>query len=99
MMCLLLRRYKPVVSDSYVCVCTFATMSRCPWLAARCNGVSSPRFITLIRAPRMMSMSTTPPRPSLHAQWRGLKPWSSLKRKTRTEHEEREEDAFLKDER
>lgn len=57
---------------------TFPTMSRCPWLAARCRGVSSPRFMTLMRAPLMMSMSTTLERPSLHAQWRGLKPWSSL---------------------
>lgn len=57
---------------------TFPTMSRCPWLAARCSGVSSPRFMTLMRAPLMMSMSTTLERPSLHAQWRGLKPWSSL---------------------
>lgn len=55
-------------------------MSRCPWLAARCRGVSSPRFMTLIRAPLMISMSTTLERPSLQAQWRGLKPWSSLQR-------------------
>lgn len=53
-------------------------MSRCPWLAARCRGVSSPRFMTLMRAPLMMSMSTTLERPSRHAQCRGLKPWSSL---------------------
>lgn len=57
-------------------------MSRCPWLAARCRGVSSPRFMTLMRAPLMMSMSTTLERPSLDAQWRGLKPWSSLQRET-----------------
>lgn len=57
---------------------TFPTISRWPWLAARCRGVSSPRFMTLMRAPLMMSMSTTLERPSLHAQWRGLKPWSSL---------------------
>lgn len=60
------------------CFRTFPTMSRCPWLAARCRGVSSPRFMTLMRAPLMMSMSTTLERPSLQAQWRGLKPWSSL---------------------
>lgn len=57
-------------------------MSRWPWLAARCSGVSSPRFMTLIRAPRMMSMSTTPLLPSLHAQWRGLNPWSSLRKQS-----------------
>lgn len=64
---------------------TFATMSRCPWLAAKCRGVSSPRFMTLMRAPLMMSMSTTLERPSLHAQWRGLKPWSSLQWQKSTE--------------
>lgn len=53
-------------------------MSRWPWLAARCSGVSSPRFMTLMRAPRMMSMSTTLERPSRQAQCRGLNPWSSL---------------------
>uniref|UniRef100_A0A8C6XAY9 Ribosomal RNA-processing protein 8 n=1 Tax=Naja naja TaxID=35670 RepID=A0A8C6XAY9_NAJNA len=53
-------------------------MSRCPWLAARCKGVSSPRFMTLMRAPRMTNMSTTLERPSRQAQCRGLKPWSSL---------------------
>lgn len=58
---------------------TFCTMSRWPWLAARCSGVSSPRFMTLMRAPRMISMSTTLERPSRQAQCRGLKPWSSLK--------------------
>lgn len=57
-------------------------MSRCPWLAARCRGVSSPRFMTLMRAPLMMSMSTTLERPSRHAQCRGLKPWSSLSRRS-----------------
>lgn len=57
---------------------TFWTMSRCPWLAARCRGVSSPRFMTLMRAPRITSMSTTLERPSRQAQCRGLKPWSSL---------------------
>lgn len=57
---------------------TFCTMSRWPWLAARCSGVSSPRFMTLMRAPRMMSMSTTLERPSRQAQCRGLNPWSSL---------------------
>lgn len=65
-----------------VCSFTLATMSRWPWLAARCSGVSSPRFMTLIRAPRMMSMSTTPLLPSLHAQWRGLNPWSSLRKQS-----------------
>lgn len=59
-------------------------MSLCPWLAARCSGVSSPRFITLMRAPLMMSMSTTLLLPSLQAQWRGLKPWSSLKHQAKT---------------
>lgn len=59
-------------------------MSRCPWLAARCRGVSSPRFMTLMRAPLMMSMSTTLERPSLQAQWRGLKPWSSLQNSNHT---------------
>lgn len=57
---------------------TFCTISRCPWLAARCRGVSSPRFITLIRAPRMISISTTADRPSRQAQCKGEKPWSSL---------------------
>lgn len=57
---------------------TFCTMSRWPWLAARCSGVSSPRFMTLMRAPRMISMSTTLERPSRQAQCKGLKPWSSL---------------------
>lgn len=57
-------------------------MSLCPWLEARCSGVSSPRFITLMRAPRMISMSTTALLPSLHAQWRGLNPWSSLKQQS-----------------
>ncbi len=69
----------PLVTTPRVSVCTLATMSLCPWLEARCSGVSSPRFITFIRAPLMMSMSTTPLLPSLHAQWRGLKPWSSLR--------------------
>lgn len=66
---------------------TLATMSLCPWLAARCKGVSSPLFITLIRAPLMMSMSTTPLLPSLHAQWRGLKPWSSLNHREKQKEE------------
>jgi len=53
---------------------TLARMSRWPWLAARCRGVSSPRFMTLMRAPLMMSISTTPERPSRHAQCNGLNP-------------------------
>lgn len=57
---------------------TFCTISRCPWLAAKCRGVSSPRFITLIRAPRMINISTTAERPSRQAQCKGEKPWSSL---------------------
>lgn len=65
---------------------TFPTMSRCPWLEAKCRGVSSPRFMTLMRAPLMMSMSTTLERPSRHAQWRGLKPWSSLQRNVHIQH-------------
>lgn len=69
-------------TGQWVCWFTLATMSRWPWLAARCSGVSSPRFMTLMRAPRMMSMSTTPLLPSLHAQWRGLNPWSSLRKES-----------------
>lgn len=68
----------------WMCTCvlilqTLPRMSRCPWLAARWSGVSSPRFITLMRAPLIMSMSTTLERPSRHAQCSGLNPWSSLR--------------------
>lgn len=71
-----------------ICTCimilqTLPRMSRCPWLAARWSGVSSPRFITLMRAPLIMSMSTTLERPSRHAQCSGLNPWSSLRHKHR----------------
>lgn len=62
---------------------TLPRISRCPWLAARWSGVSSPRFITLMRAPLIMSMSTTLERPSRHAQCSGLNPWSSLRHKYR----------------
>ena len=57
---------------------TFWRISRCPWLAARWSGVSSPILVCVTRAPRDNNMSTILPWPSFAAQWRRLNPWSSL---------------------
>ena len=47
---------------------TIRTISRCPWLAARCKAVSSPILVALMRAPLMINMSTIFAQPSLAAQ-------------------------------
>ena len=53
-------------------------MSLWPWAVARCSGVSSPMLVALILAPRWISKVTKFKWPSLAAQCKGLKPWSSL---------------------
>ena len=54
------------------------TISRWPCAVAKCNGVSSPMFVAFTLTPRWMSRVTKFRWPSLAAQCKGLKPWSSL---------------------
>lgn len=58
---------------------TICTISRCPWAAAKCKGVSSPLFVAFTRAPLLSNISTILTFPFLDAQCKGLNPWSSLK--------------------
>lgn len=66
---------------------TRVTTSRCPCATARWRGMSSPRLVGLMRAPRVTSMSTMPRWPSLAAQCSSENPWSSLgRRRKRSVH-------------
>lgn len=51
-------------------------------LAAKCNPLSPPSFTAVTLAPRNKSKSNTAVCPSLEAQRSGVKPWSSLEKRT-----------------
>lgn len=51
-------------------------------LAAKCNPLSPPSFTAVTLAPRSRSKSNTAVCPSLEAQRSGVKPWSSLGKRT-----------------
>lgn len=60
-------------------------MSKWPWAAARCNGISSPILVELTRAPRCKSISTNLVWPFIDTQCNKLNPCSSLHDEKKTQ--------------